>query len=99
MLGDKNGPSLLVDVDDNYNPTNFKFYVVNGAWDGICVNNIAKVADYFESETEHPVTIICDNQDRLRGDYNDVFNNFNNPDYVAPKPEKYPAYWDDDIPF
>jgi hypothetical protein len=43
---------------------------------------------------------LCDNQDRLRGDYQEVFNNFDNPDYVAPRRE---VVWfdatDDDIPF
>jgi hypothetical protein len=45
--------------------------------------------------------ILSDNQDRLRGDYQEVFDNFHNPDYVAPKPEKVvlPSDWDDDIAF
>jgi hypothetical protein len=52
------------------------------------------------------VEILCDNQDRLRssdwpGGYQELFNNFHDETYVAPKskPVELPASWDDDIAF
>jgi len=42
------------------------------------------------------VNIICDNQDRLRGDYDAVFANFHDVDWVAPD---YQNLIDDSIPF
>jgi hypothetical protein len=49
------------------------------------------------------VEILCDNQVRLRGsadDYNDVFNNFNDPHYIGPEPRVYLTNPDDDeVPF
>ena len=40
-------------------------------------------------------------KDRLRGDYQDVFTNFEDEINAAPKPKevKLPEYWDDDIAF
>lgn len=46
--------------------------------------------------------ILSSDQDRLRGDYQTVFDNFDDPDYVAPNPELNATYYsdmDDDIPF
>jgi hypothetical protein len=43
--------------------------------------------------------ILCDNQDRLRGDWPDVFEHFDDPSYVGPVPKPFPADWDDDIAF
>jgi hypothetical protein len=34
MLGTTDKPSLLVEVKEDYDPTHFDFYVVNGNWDG-----------------------------------------------------------------
>ena len=103
MLGTKENPSLLVDVTQEKSPTEFDFWVVNGAWKGTFTNGHVTVWNPpTGSWTDLDITeILSDNQDRLRGDYNDVFNNFSNPSYVAPKPEKVvlPADWDDDIPF
>ena len=107
MIGYGNTPSLLVSVADDYNPTNFKFRVVNGAWEGEFINGNISIfgppgGDYTSLDKAE---IICDNQDRLRSiphyDYQTVFNNFGNPDYVAPKPTKYidMSDLDDDIPF
>jgi hypothetical protein len=109
MLGDKNGPSLLVTVDDNYDPKKFEFTVINGAWDGVFTNGHITIlgapgGDWSDLDITE---ILTDNQDRLRcdftefGSYNTVFRNFHNPNYVAPKPKKvdYPAMWDDNIPF
>ena len=100
MLGKDTEPSLLVDVEgDNY-PTQFKFWVVNGAWEG-SFNNGHITVNAFPNDVHQYVEILCDNQDRLCGEYQDVFENFDNPDYVALKPEYKPlsADWYDDIPF
>lgn len=103
MLGVDNRPSLLVDVTEFDNPDNFDFYVVNGAWEGKFQNGYitvlgAPAGDFSDHLTHH--SIITQNQDRLRGDYNDVFNNFDNPNYIAPKPKYTSAdFMDDDIPF
>ena len=73
--------------------------------------NLQKMTiDYYHPYNPHSslekVEIICDNQDRLRcndwsGGYQEVFDNFHDVNYVAPKPKKVelPADWDDDIPF
>lgn len=105
MLNTVNGePSLLVDVDDNYDPKDFTFWVINGAWRGKFVNGNMSVNDKYDSVCTfcRGMTISCDNQDRLRGDYQEVFNNFDNVDYVAPKPEYKKTGsddYDDDIAF
>lgn len=107
MLGTKDRPSLLVDVGQELAPDHFDFWVVNGAWSGTYYNGYITVhncpgGDYSSLDK---VEILCNNQDRLRSvpsyEYQEVFNNFDNPDYVAPKPKKVelPADWDDDIPF
>lgn len=108
MLGKHGTPSLLVSVqnlkdDSEFNPNLFKFHVVNGCWEGEFNNGFITIlgapsGDYSSLDTRE---ILTDNQDRLRGDYQTVFNNFANPSYVAPLPKRveYPASWDDDIPF
>lgn len=102
MLGSNNQPSLLVSVEQEYAPDHFEFWVVNGAWNGTFRYGNVTVWQPWEPWTSLAKTeVLCDNQDRLRGEYQTVFNNFDNPDYVAPKPEKFvlPAGWDDDIAF
>lgn len=108
MLGIDGDPQLLVSVDDNYNPTNFAFTVINGAWDGTFKDGEIRVNDKYDNEpVGYSIKILTDNQDRLRydftahDDYTTVFANFHNPNYVAPQYEKFeaPAYRDDDIPF
>ena len=105
MLGTEGNPSLLVSVADNYDPTNFKFDVINGAWEGHFTNgHVSVLGGYGYSpppfSSLDTVGILTDNQDRLRGEYKEVFNNFDNPNYVAPA-YKYVAndFEDDDIPF
>jgi hypothetical protein len=67
-------PSLLVDVSPSYIPTDFEFDVINGNWIGrfkdgkIWVEHTNKWYDNYQ--------ILSADQDRLRGDYNTVFNNF-----------------------
>jgi hypothetical protein len=108
MLGTKERPELLVNVGQEYSPTHFDFWVVNGAWDGTYYNGYVTVHDCPSGDYSSldKVEILCNNQDRLRssdwsGGYQEVFNNFHDENYVAPNPEpvKYPASWDDDIPF
>ena len=106
MLGTKDNPSLLVDVGQEYSPDHFDFRVINGCWDGTYYNGHVTVWHPDNPWTELDKTeILCDNQDRLRSipwyDYQTVFDNFDNPNYVAPKAEKFvtPEGWDDDIPF
>ena len=103
MLGTKGNPSLLVDIDQERSMSDFDFWVVNGNWSGVFFNGHVTIlgcpsGDHSDlDQTE----ILCDNQDRLRGNYNDVFDNFDNPEYVAPQPKKVvvPASWNDEIPF
>jgi hypothetical protein len=102
MLGTVDHPSLLVELEQEHSPTHFEFYVVNGAWAGTFYNGYVTIWHPDRPWTNLDKTeILSDNQDRLRGNYQDVFDNFGNPDYVAPKPEKFvlPASWDDDIAF
>jgi hypothetical protein len=107
MLGTVERPSLLVNVKQEYSPTHFDFWVVNGNWDGTYYNGYVTVHHPWNPFSSlDKVEILCNDQDRLRssdwsGGYQEVFNNFDNPDYVAPKPKKVelPADWDDDIPF
>lgn len=104
MLSTSNGePSLLVEVDDNYDHKDFKFWVVNGAWNGKCVNGDMTVDRHYDGAVVcRGMTISCDTQSRLHGEYHDVFGNFDNVDYKAPEPtykkSKY-ADMDDDIAF
>lgn len=102
MLGTKERPSLLVNIEQEKSPTEFDFWVVNGAWHGSFYRGHITVWDPPSGSWSSldMTEILTDNQDRLRGDYNDVFDNFDNPDYVAPNPEKVVFYdMDDDIPF
>jgi hypothetical protein len=102
MLGTVERPSLLVDIEQEKSSSEFDFWVVNGAWHGTYTNGHITVWDpptgsWSKLDIDE---ILCDNQDRLRGDYQDVFDNFGNPDYVAPKREPVVFHdMDDDIPF
>lgn len=102
MLGTKEDPSLLIDIEQEYSPTHFEFWVINGSWKGTYTNGYVTVWHPWNPHSSlDKVEILTDNQDRLRGDYQEVFDNFNNHTYVAPKPKKVPLpdNWDDDIPF
>jgi hypothetical protein len=101
MLGHKGDPSLLVDIQQEYNATHFDFWVVNGCWEGTFYNGYVTVHHPWNPHSSlEKVQILTDNQDRLRGEYQAVFDNFRNPDYVAPKREPVVFYdMDDDIPF
>ena len=99
MLGDIMGANLLVSVDDNYNPDDFSFYVINGAWEGKFLSGVITVDNH--DTISHGNKILTDNQNQLRGEYQDVFNNFHNVDYTAPiNPQfTYPESWNDNIPY
>jgi hypothetical protein len=102
MIGTKERPSLLVELEQEHSLTHFEFWVINGAWHGTYTNEYITIWHPDRPWTNlEKMEILTNNQDRLRGNYQDVFDNFGNPDYVAPKPEKVvlPACWDDDIPF
>lgn len=113
MLGTDGDPSLLVHAYIEYGDyTSFDFYVINGAWSGhytngyITINYNAKENDYNRDEGPMPwttldkVEILCRDQNRLHGNYQDVFANFDNPDYVAPPAKVIETnFIDDDIPF
>lgn len=95
-------PSLLVDVMSDYDPSNFNFFVVNGLWYGSFHDGDIRVNDKYNHDVVANCEILCSDQDRLRGNYNDVFNNFHNVNYCAPVPATRPVAFDDmddDIPF
>ena len=78
MIGCEERPALLVDVDTNYDPNDFDFYVINGNWDGHHHNGFISVfgcpgGDFTSLEK---CQILTDNQHRLRGDYQTVFREF-----------------------
>ena len=101
MLGTKDQPSLLIELEQEMSSTHFDFWVVNGAWAGTFYNGYVTIWHPDRPWTNLDMTdILSDNQDRLRGDYQEVFDNFDNPNYVAPRRE--PMVFDDmddDIPF
>lgn len=101
MIGCEEQPVLLVDVDTNYDPNDFDFYVINGNWDGRYHNGFISVfecpgGDFTSLEK---CQILTDNQHRLRGDYQTVFREFTNVNYVAPFRTAIEIDYDDDIPF
>ena len=106
MLGTPGNPSLLVNIGQEYSPTHFEFRVINGAWDGTFNNGHVTVWHPDNPWSNLSKTdILCDTQDRLCSyphyEYESVFANFHNPNYVGRKPKEVvlPAYWDDDIAF
>lgn len=105
MLGYGQRPSILVDAKDmsSDNMSEFDFWAVNGCWRGRFQNGFITVygppgGDFSSLDK---TDILTTNQDRLRGDYETVFANFHNPNYVGPNPKAMtiPPEWDDDIPF
>lgn len=102
MIGTNGNPSLLVTVEQEKSPNEFDFRVVNGLWEGTFTNGYVTVygapGGAFSSLDKNQ--ILCNCQDRLRGSYQDVFDNFHNVDYVAPVPNRVVFDdMDDDIPF
>lgn len=104
MLGIDGEPSLLVNVNNNFDRNDFDFEVINGYWKGHFYNGYITIKGCPGGDETSLVKreIICDNQDRLRGEYEEVFYNFDNVNYVAPLPKPVPDDfddYDDDIPF
>lgn len=101
MLGRCNKPpSLLVDMDSCSLPQSF--WVINGAWPGVLHKNgeitiIHPTEPYSTFGANY--SVVCSDEDRLRGDYQDVFDNFDNPNYIAPKSKIVFDDLDDDIAF
>lgn len=94
---DGKNPDLLVSVRADYDPLNYKMHVINGGWDSVVLNGRTRPLPHME---EIPIKIICSDQDRLRGNYTDVFNNYHDVNYVAPQ-DTFVDFsdMDDDIPF
>ena len=101
MLGPNNTPSLLVNVEQEYAPDHFEFWVVNGAWSGTFYQGKITVWHPYNPWTDLvDLSVLSRNQDRLRGDYQPVFDNWSNPHWRAPKPQPQEHLaWDDDIAF
>tara|TARA_R110000772_G_C13248923_1_gene434372 strand:+ start:49 stop:513 length:465 start_codon:yes stop_codon:yes gene_type:complete len=103
MLGIDGQPHLLVEVTKwIVGRIRFNFFVLNGIWSGE-FDNGSMIVDYENGNKAEPrlgYTIICDDQDRLRGEYQSVFDNYGNSSYIAPpKIPRVDDYFDDDIPF
>ena len=96
MIGMNGKPSLLVEVTAAESPTSFMFTVVNGGWKGVYTDGVLTIPDREKNE---PIEceILTRNQDRLRGEYNDVFNNFHNENYVAKQYDSYSDKYYDDL--
>lgn len=106
MLGTNNKPSLLVEVKQEKSPTEFDFEVINRRRNGTYTNGYVTVWDCPSGDFSslEKVEILTNNQDRLRcrwtSDYQEVFNNWDNPNYVAPLYTYNRVFIeDDDIPF
>lgn len=102
MIGLDNNPDLLVDIQQEYADNYFDFCVVNGCWEGTFFNG--NISVYGCPSGDYSIMgeykVISTDMNRLRGDYQTVFDNWHNPNYVAPTPQiKMPVSWDDDIPF
>ena len=104
MLGHNyDEPSLLVEVE-KVTDDGFHFWVVNGAWEGkFTYTDVDQGSVYVNrtKETVQNVLILSENQDRLRGAYQDVFYHWEDENYLAPIPKEavLPEDWDDDIAF
>lgn len=97
MLGFGDKPMYLIDVEPkHFESENFPFEVVNGAHWAEYRNG------WVHSQYVNPfkVDILSKDQNRLRGSYLEVFNNWDNPDYRIPVSKvDMPPDWDDNIPF
>jgi hypothetical protein len=99
MLDSGDGePNLLVTITKEHASDHFDFTVINGGWDGVFNHGRITVwSPEAFSLIDCRANIICDNQDRLRGEYDAVFANFHDVDWVAPDHSKLIDY--DNIPF
>ena len=101
MIGINGTPSLLVEITAAESPNSFMFEVINGRWKGVYSDGFVTIlGERFKDDEPIKCEILTRNPDRLRGDYADVFRNFHDVNYVAPKPRWVETDdYDDDIPF
>lgn len=104
MLGaSQDKPDLLVEVTKSIDENTFSFLVVNGLWHGEYTNGFITVWYGDGTGVTHIDThlkVLCDNQERLDGNYQDVFENFHDASYRYKRAEKVTQeFFDDDIPF
>ena len=74
LLGEGDKASLLMEVNKVFDPNKFKFYVVNGDWEGSFNNGVMTVN---HTKSKYPIKILSDNQGILKGQYNEVIENWN----------------------
>jgi hypothetical protein len=89
MLGNER-PELLVEVDGEFKENYFRFWVINGMWTGEFRNGdiIVNVFDHWPEYALVHYKILCRDQNRLDcclADYQTVFDNFHDPNWIAPK--------------
>lgn len=77
MLGYKDDPILLVEVDNEFDSCNFKFYVINGDWYGHYTNSGIKLMSYPDDPFIYKsIQILSKDQELLSGHYEDAFDKF-----------------------
>jgi hypothetical protein len=66
MLGTKDSPSLLIELEQEMSPAHFDFWVVNGAWQGVFTNGYITVLDCPSGDFSslEKTEILCDNPHR-----------------------------------
>lgn len=74
LLGLKNRPFLVVNVEDGANPFVFEFYVENGDWYGKYMNN--EIFIHHQKQIVPDISILCDDQSILVGHYNSIIDKF-----------------------
>ena len=106
MLGRDGKPDLLVEAESStFQTGSFDFEVVSGYWKGhFHQNGMISIfgcpGGAWSTFDDAPLVVLTTNQDRLRGQYMDVFENFDDPKYTAPQePTHGYDFFDDDIPF
>ncbi len=82
MLGRDGKPTILVEVDHDYDQQDFQFSVVNGGWSGRLVKG-----ELNDGESVIKFDILSDDQEQLCGRYETVFCNWSKPKR-KPKPTK-----------
>ena len=104
MLGRNGEPWLLVKVDSTSDMNEFDFWVINGAWHGVFTFGTITVLGGSEGDfvMDEKLEILLSDSPRLRGDYQDVFDNGDNVEYNGPEEKSIKELFpdlDDDIPF
>ena len=101
MIGVDEEPVLLVSVGQKFSEVFFEFICVNGAWSGTFDNGRITVrgCPLGDFTVVEKYTVLCRDQSRLTGDYNEVFNNFGDVNYVSPAFRETDDPEEDWIPF